>query len=154
MLNNKKILALDLGDVWVGIAIADQIGISCRPLITVQLTALFITLFSVIKDHAIATIIVGLPKTCSGTASEQTKKIIIQVKKIKKELDEKGFSTVQWKLWDERLSSKWAQQLQKKKPSPEEKKKEHARAAAFILQSYLDSLAFNNEHQEDVEQEL
>ncbi len=150
MLNNKKILALDLGDVWVGIAIADQIGISCRPLITVQITALLITLLSLVKEHTISTIIVGLPKTCSGTASEQTKKIIIQVKKIKKELDEKGLSTVQGKLWDERLSSKWAQQLQKKKTSPEEKKKEHARAAAFILQSYLDSLAFNAEQQDDV----
>jgi putative Holliday junction resolvase len=138
---DKKIIGLDLGDVWVGIAIADSTAIISRPLCTIQLPELLGTLKTIIPEQNVGIVVVGYPKTCSGTISEQTKKIISMVKKIKKELDEAGLSFVQWKLWDERMSSKWAQQIGTKRPSPEEKRKEHARAAAFILQNYLDSCA-------------
>ena len=153
-MNNKKTIALDLGDKWVGVAIADSTGIVCRPLTTLMFPQLLPELISIIQDHNVYLIIAGLPKTMSGTASLQTEKIISMVKKIKKELEEIKSISVQWKLWDERLSSKRAQKIGKKKPKPEEKKKEHARAAAFILQSYLDSLAFEKETNYSLKQRL
>lgn len=139
---DKKTISLDLGDVWVGIAIADATGIIARPLCTIQLPELFPILKKIISEQNIGPIIVGYPKTCAGKISEQTKKILVMVKKIKKELDDSGHSSIEWKLWDERMSSKWAQKIQSHRPSLEEKRKEHARAAAFILQNYLDNCAF------------
>ena len=58
----------------------------------------------------------------------------------KKELEQK-FPQVSWILWDERLSSKFAEQLKKTKTA-EQKHKSHSVAAAFILQSYLNHLQF------------
>lgn len=137
-----RILGLDLGDVWVGIAIADSIGITCRPLTTVKFDVLVPELEKLIKEHDISVIIVGYPKTMTGTNSAQTNKIVATAKELEEVIAKKITKKLDWKLWDERLSSKWAQGLSHGKPSPHDKKLEHARAAAFILQSYLDSIAF------------
>lgn len=132
-----KFLALDLGDKWVGSAISDPLGITCKPFKTVELKELKDFLIRILPEQDIQTVIVGYPKTFSGTESEQTKKIV----KLKEEL-EKRFADITWILWDERLSSKRALEKQSGKFDPESKKQNHSLAAAFILQSYLDHLAF------------
>lgn len=126
-----KIAALDMGDVWVGIALSDPLGIIAKPYQTVKLSQLVTFLKEFITKQSVSTIVVGLPKTMRGTESEQTKKIIQE----KEEL-EKTFPEITWVLWDERLSSKRADTL-KKGTSKEEKIKSHSIAAAFILESYL-----------------
>ena len=131
-------LSLDIGDRWIGTATADPLGISAKPYQTVEIDQLEKFLSEVIKEKRISTIVVGLPKTLSGRESEQTKKII----KKKEEL-EKIFSDTKWILWDEKLSSKYAEKLKKVK-NKEDKKHSHSLAAAFILQSYLDHLQFKS----------
>ena len=126
-----KILALDLGDKWVGTAISDPLGMFARPYRTVELKELDAFLAEVIKLENIKKIIIGYPKTMKGTKSEQTKK----VEHTKGEL-EKKFDMVPWELWDERLSSKRAEVVKKTK-TKEDKKFSHSIAAAFILDSYL-----------------
>lgn len=135
-----KLLALDLGDKWVGSAISDPLGITCKPFKTVELKDLKEFLTQILPEQDIKTVIVGYPKTFSGTESDQTKKIV----KLKEELA-REFSDVSWILWDERLSSKRALELQSGKYDFESKKQNHSLAAAFILQSYLDHLAFNRD---------
>lgn len=134
-----KILALDLGDVWVGSAISDGLGVSCRPYKTVQLPELEQFLTQTLAQEPISTIVVGYPKTVgAGTESDQTKKIVA----LKEELEQK-FSQVSWVLWDERLSSKRAEEARRGHyKDKEEKKLGHSIAASFILQTYLDYLAF------------
>lgn len=132
-----KILALDLGDKWVGSAISDPLGITCKPFKTVALEQLDILLNSTLSENEIGTVVVGCPTTMSGGQSEQTKSVIHK----KTELEQK-FNQVKWILWDERLSSKRALNLQREmKQTKDAKQKEHSMAAAFILQSYLDHLA-------------
>ena len=63
-----------------------------------------------------------------GTESEQTKKTIKVVEELKQ-----SFITVNWVLWDERLSSKRADEYKSAKRGSHEKLLSHARAAAFIL---------------------
>lgn len=138
-----KALALDLGDRWVGSALSDGMRISCKPYETVDLEALEPFLEKLLAAEPITTVVVGYPKTFSGGESAQTNKIVV----LKNSLEErfsliKGRS-VTWLLWDERLSSKRAQEIQHGASSPEAKKKSHSIAAAFILQSYLDNLAFH-----------
>ncbi len=124
-------MALDLGDQWVGIALSDASGLIARPLTTVQLSELTGVLNKLITDERIQSIVVGYPRTMAGKESEQTKKIIAQ-----KEILEKEFAQIPFVLWDERLSSQRAGTLGPQK-NKEEKLRSHARAAAFILDSYI-----------------
>ncbi len=137
-----KILALDLGDRWVGSAIADPLGITCRPYQTVATNLLQEFLMRTVPLENISTIVVGYPKTFSGGQSEQTLRIIKQKEDLEQQLNALEGRTITWVLWDERLSSKRAEELHRGAHSPEEKKKSHSIAAAFILQNYLDHMAF------------
>ncbi|MBD3272785.1 Holliday junction resolvase RuvX [Candidatus Dependentiae bacterium] len=139
---NMKILALDLGDKWVGSAISDALGITCRPYQTVELNQLKNFLLKMIKKENISTIVIGKPTTFSGKESEQTKKIINMAEKLKNEINLEVEDKIKWILWDERLSSKRAEALkQRKVKNKEDKIKSHSVAAAFILQTYLDNLS-------------
>jgi putative holliday junction resolvase len=127
----SKILALDIGDQWTGIALSDALGIVARPYKTVATETLKPFLSEIIKSERLDTIVIGYPKTMQGKESEQTKKVVA----YKQEL-EKLFSAITFILWDERLSSKRAQAIGSRK-TQEEKLKSHSLAAAFILDSYL-----------------
>lgn len=127
----KKIIALDIGDAWTGIAISDGSCMFAAPYETVASHTLETFLKSLFAKQEISTVVVGYPKTMRDTVSEQTKK----VEQIKNDL-EKIFADVSWILWDERLSSKHASQLKHAKTKAE-KLKSHAIAAAYILEAYL-----------------
>lgn len=126
-----KTVALDVGDVWTGSAISDELGITARPYQTVKSPDLISFLHNLIETEPIGTIVVGYPKTMGGTESEQTKKVVTR----KNEL-EGLFPQVTWVLWDERLSSKQASGLKKTK-TKDDKIASHSVAAAIILTSYL-----------------
>lgn len=139
-----KILSLDLGDKWVGSAITDELCMTCKPYKTVNLKETEKFLKEIIKNENIEKIIVGYPKTNKGLKSEQTLRIMSQQKELENKLKKDGFEKLEWILWDERLSSKRAEKVSSKKfKTPKEKQKNHSVAAAFILQSYLDYLAFS-----------
>ena len=135
-----KILALDLGDKWIGSAISDSLRIISKPYKTIKIEELTSFIEDTLNKENIKTVVIGYPKTLKGQESEQTKKVIL----IKDNLA-KQYPTIEWVLWDERLSSKRAQSiLGRGHLSKEDKVKEHSIAAAFILQSYLDYLAIQN----------
>ena len=112
-------------------ALSDPQQIIASPYTTVKTNTLNRALQELLAQEQIDTIVVGCPYTLRGTESEQTKKVKNHVDKLKQ-----TFPSITWTLWDERLSSKRAQAL-KRGTSPEEKLRLHARAAAFILDSYL-----------------
>jgi putative holliday junction resolvase len=128
-----KVLALDLGDKHTGIAISDALKMFAQPYKTIDANNIYSELNKIFEEENIDTVIIGHPKTLRDTKSEQT----IKVENIKKELENK-FETVKWILWDERLTSKSAQNIRRPK-NKNEKLKIHAIAAAIILSSYLDS---------------
>lgn len=134
----SKIIALDLGDKWIGVAISDESLLFARPYKTVDLENLENFLNNIIKEENIKKIVIGYPKTLRGTESQQTKKILITKEKL-----EKIFNNIEFILWDERSSSKRAEILKPAK-NKEDKLKSHSIAAAFILESYLSFLIFKN----------
>lgn len=136
-----RIAALDLGDVWIGIALADPLGITARPYKTIKAAELHTTITQLIEQEQVKTIVVGDPQTLRGTASAQTNKVHEQVAAL-----QKTFPTIAWALWDERLTSKEAARIYKA-TDKEKKLQQHAIAAALILRSYLDRLAWQKEHQ-------
>lgn len=139
-----RIAALDLGDAWTGIALSDPTGTLAKPHMTVATHELVAALAAFLPEFQVATVVVGYPKTMKGTVSHQTQR----VEKLFALL-QKTFPTYQWVTWDERLSSKRASVVQKEqggKDFQEQRRKSHAIAAAFILDSYL---TFLHAQQED-----
>ena len=126
-----KILALDIGTVWTGVAISDSLGLLARPFTTILAHTLHQYLAQLFTQETIHTVIVGYPRTMSGTESDQTRLVVGEFDKLKIIFPDK-----QWLLWDERLSSKRAAQLGSRR-TKEARLHEQARAAAFILDLYL-----------------
>jgi len=132
-----RILALDIGDRWTGVAISDPLGILSRPYATSKTVELNSFLEKTIEKEHISIIVVGLPTTLRGTESEQTKKIIAMTDELKK-----IFTTIEWKLWDERFTSKQAAGIKSIK-TKEDKLRSHAIAAALVLSVYLEYKRFH-----------
>lgn len=129
-----KVMALDLGDVWVGTALSDPLKIIAKPYQTVKLPELISFLHDLFQKEQIETLVIGYPRTMRDTESQQTKKVIVQ-----KEILEKEFPLKKYILWDERLSSKQAKTIQRQN-SKTDSTKEHSIAAALILETYLQFL--------------
>jgi len=128
-----KVLALDVGDVWTGVAISDPLKILAKPYQTYQTEHLHATLREIFHEHDIERVVVGFPKTLKGTESQQTQQVRDQFTHLTD-----TFPEIPFVLWDERLSSKRAQELPTKTSNRKEDKRwSHARAAAFILDTYL-----------------
>jgi len=141
-----KILALDIGDVWVGIAMSDAAGITCRPHSTVKFNELENKMIELLHQEDIESVVVGHPVTIKGESSEQTKRIEKNFEDLKNKFKEVDGNKINWILWDERFSTKRATLIMRDKSEKirsKESTKEHAIAAAFILQSYLDNKAFH-----------
>jgi putative Holliday junction resolvase len=131
-----RILALDMGDVWVGTAISDALGITCRPFGTVKRPELMTFLKKALVEERIGMVIVGLPTTLAGKESEQTRKTLAVFDELKA-----AFPAIEWKMLDERLTSHQAvvhqRDVKKQRRSVESKRESHSLAAAFILKEWL-----------------
>ena len=130
-----KIMALDLGDAWVGVALSDPLRFFAKPFKTVAAADLETFLAQALVQEKVSEVVVGYPKTMQGTESDQTRLVVATKEKL-----EIMFPAQQWVLWDERLSSKQARNIKSPK-NKEEKLEQHSIAAAIILGSYLPYLA-------------
>jgi len=131
-----RILALDLGDVWVGTAVSDALGLTCRPLQTVKRKDLIVFLKETIPALSIGKVLLGLPAGSHGQDTEQTKKTRAFFDDCRVR-----FAAVEWELFDEFLTSKIAvdhqRDVKKQKLSVQSKHESHSLAAAFLLRDYL-----------------
>lgn len=131
-----RILALDLGDVWVGTALSDPLGIVCRPLRTVKRKELMAFLKEAIEQHDVSKVLVGLPAGAEGQETEQSKKTREFFYQC-----QQSFPAIEWALLDEYLTSQLAvghqQTVKRQKLSSQSKLESHSLAAAFLLKDYL-----------------
>jgi putative Holliday junction resolvase len=140
-----RILALDIGDRWTGVAISDPLGILPRPYDTTNTVDLNTFLEKVIEKEHVSIIVVGLPTTLRGTESDQTKKIITMTTILKE-----TFPAITWHLWDERFTSQQAARIRPTR-SKTDKLHSHAIAAALILQTFLDYKRFHETPADEVD---
>ena len=136
-----RILALDVGDKTIGIAVSDELNLTAQGVETIRRTTKlkdFIRLKELIDTYNIDTILIGLPKNMNGTIGERG--IIVQ--EFAKELDLLLLGKQKIKLWDERLSTAAAEKSLISFEVRRAKRKMviDKMAAVFILQGYLDSL--------------
>ncbi len=130
-----KIMALDVGDNRIGLAIADyelRIAVPFN-VIEKRRSDFFEYLNNVIKEHDIGKLIVGFPKMLDSEVGEQAEKVIAFVEELKKRIE------IEIVLWDERYTTVEAHKILKKLYKRRKIREViDANAAMLILQSYLD----------------
>ncbi len=129
--NNNKIIGLDVGDQWIGVAHANEsIGI-VFPYQTWQVYEFIKKFTDYLKEYQVQTVVVGFPLTLKGNESQQTEKVKNWVTCMSAR-----FSEVVFVFEDERLSSKFATNISIQNNS-KNKHSNHELAAALILDSYI-----------------
>ena len=132
------ILALDVGDRRVGLAISDPTALLASPLGTVERGPSDIEdIIRVAEDNHAAKIVVGLPLTLAGDSGTQAGKIRRFIRELRSE------TSIPIVTVDERLSTVQARRLLADLGGGQRRNRDRGRidasAAAVILQSYLDS---------------
>lgn len=132
-----RILALDVGDRRIGLAVSDGLGMLASPLFIIEYTdraAACREIAAIAREKAAQKIIVGLPLSMSGKDSEQT----VKTREFADNLA--AYVSVPLVFCDERLSTVTAANLASEVKTKRRKTRPHldAMAAAVILQSYLD----------------
>lgn len=136
-----RILALDVGRKRIGLAISDELGITCRGLETLHRTATksdLEKLAQLIAEWQIVLLVVGNPIHMDGTPSKQseyTKALGDRLSKITK---------IPVVYLDERLTSREAEQTLREagKNVRDDKSAIDRVSAMIILENYLQSPAF------------
>ena len=109
MLPSGRRLAIDFGDVRIGLAVSDTTALVASPLRTIQnrvdnVVALNQEITSIVLDDAISVVYIGLPIHLSGGEGTSTEK----VRHFAQELRSYIGSHIEMRLVDERLSTKSA----------------------------------------------
>lgn len=137
-----RVLALDVGERRIGIALSDPSATLARPLQALGRRSRdedFAAVADLVAAHRVGLVIVGHPLSLDGTDGPQARRVAQYAKALAARLP------VGVVLWDERFTTAKAEQILRQ--SRGEKRRRRARAtgeldaiaAAIILQSYLDS---------------
>ena len=135
----NKILGLDVGDVWIGVAIADALLLTAQPLMTIKRESNKIAyekIHEIIIENNVEKVVVGLPKNMNNTIGPQSEKVIKFAEKLKNKFK------VEIEYVDERMTTLMAEQVLIEGSVRRENRKKYIDkiAATYILQSYLDRL--------------
>ena len=132
-----RLLGIDHGDRRIGLALSDPIPIIASPLKTLTVNThqdAINEIITLIKEHEIVLVVIGLPIGMRGQDTQQTKHVI----KFADELTTNGIKVA---FQDERLTSVSAKRSlleQNKKPSKNKGLVDQT-AAAILLQQYIDT---------------
>ena len=149
-----RILGLDYGTKTVGVAVSDPLEITAQPVETIErksanklrqtlarIEALIQAYSEQGTQETVEKIVLGYPKNMNNTEGERCEK----TKEFAQMLESRsGLSVV---LWDERLKTVAADRHMMESGIRRENRKQYVDeiAAVFILQGYLDSLAFQKQ---------
>ena len=133
----KRILALDVGEVRIGLAYSDTLGISANPLETYKVKhndSDLAYIADVVKKLDIGKIVIGLPLNMDGTEGPRVERTREFADSLSKIVD----LPIEWQ--DERLSSVTAEDALIEQGVRREKRKTviDKVAAVVILRAYLD----------------
>ena len=135
-----RIMALDVGERRIGVALSDILGITAQPLMTYNRAdnnqkADILGLCELIKKHEVEKLVVGLPKNMNNTIGFKAEEVQNFIKALQKEID----IPIEWV--DERLTTVSAERTLLEADVSRKKRKKviDMMAAVLILQTYLES---------------
>lgn len=135
-----KIMALDVGDARIGVAVCDPLRLTVRPLCTLRRRSRrqdFDALAGIYAEEEAVLVVCGLPLNMDGSEGPQAHKMRNWAARLGRALRVIRGEEVPLQLWDERLSSfaadEWAVEFGRHSAGQD------AVAAAVILRSFLDA---------------
>ena len=148
---NERIVALDVGDRRIGIAVSDPLGITAQPIETYTRVGYgpdTRRIAQLAQQYVTNRILCGLPLNMDGTQGFQTQK----VREFAAKLEETGLTV---EFYDERMTTVLAEGalLEADMRRENRKKKVDMVAAVMILQSYLDAQAAKSAAVQEDEEE-
>ncbi len=134
----KRYLSLDIGDVRIGVAKSDIMGMIATPVEVIdrRKTKAIKRIEKLCEEYSTKTIVVGIPKSLDGTEKRQAEKVREFLEKLKKKIPEIELIEI-----DERLSTVSADKILENngvKGAINKRKTVDQVAAAIILQGFLD----------------
>jgi putative Holliday junction resolvase len=135
--DGRRTLGLDVGDKRIGVALSDPTGILASPFTIIERASdeqAIAAIADIIQEQGAVLIIAGLPRSLSGVEGLQAEKVRAFIEKLRDKV------AVPVEFRDERLTTVVASRLMQDVKTRKGRKKQHqdARAAAVILQGYLD----------------
>ena len=139
-----RVLALDIGEKRIGVAVSDPSGTVASPLVVLDAARVLgdgHDLAKVAEEYEIELVVVGLPLSLTGTEGPQAERVRRAAARLA------GFLRVPVEFADERLSSVQASRAMSDVGATQRKQRGSVDmvAAAVFLQSYLDSRRFGGQ---------
>ncbi|PIE81237.1 MAG: Holliday junction resolvase RuvX [Chloroflexi bacterium] len=136
-----RILALDLGEKRIGVAVSDATRTIAQPLTVIKRTsrkADFESIGRFVQEQQANMLLVGLPLMLDGRVGDKAAWVQDYAAELQRTLD------LPLELWDEAFTTVQAEASLKARGKKWRQSRDQvdAVAASFILQSYLDSLVW------------
>ena len=135
-----RVMAIDYGKKRVGIAITDPLGIISQPFLTIEMKSpkeLIKRLKFIVQEKDVGLILVGNPLSHNGNSTNMSQEVLAFVKRLRKAV------TVEVKLWDERFTSQYAENILKDVGLKKKNVQIDQIAASLILDEYIKSQSLN-----------
>jgi putative Holliday junction resolvase len=137
---SNRVLALDLGEKRIGVAVSDEIRMLARSLLVLQRESRlkdFKRISRIVAEQGVSLVVVGLPLLAGEQESQKAAWVRDYSADLQRHLP------VPVKLWDESYTTVQAEASLRERGIRGKRRRQRvdAAAAAFILQSYLDAQA-------------
>jgi len=135
-----RIMALDVGDRRIGIAVSDELGWTAQGVETYTRKGSesdYAYIKKLIDRYSPEKLVIGLPKNMNGTIGPQAEKVLAFAKELSQ------YAVPEIVFWDERLTTVAAEKAMISADVSRKKRKLSIDklAATYILQNYLDSIS-------------
>jgi putative Holliday junction resolvase len=137
-----RIMGIDYGDARIGIAVSDPLGLTAQMLETIKwkndIQKPLERIYELVKTLDCTAIVVGVPRNMDGSVGVRELKTRDFISLLQKRMPRTDIIS-----WDERLTTVMAQRAMHDMgiKSKNQKGRIDQMAAAFILQSYLESIS-------------
>ena len=140
-----RIMALDVGDKTIGVAVSDELLIAANGITTIERIGIRKDcgkIMDLINSYDVEIVVIGLNKKLDGTDSIQTEKVYEFKVMLENKMRSSSMQNVKVTYYDERLTTVMAEKVLIEGNVRREKRKKviDKQAAVIILQGYLDSI--------------
>ncbi|MCR4600626.1 MAG: Holliday junction resolvase RuvX [Clostridia bacterium] len=147
-----RAISLDVGDKTIGVAVSDALMMTANGITTIERVGIrkdADKVIALIKEYECDIVVCGLPLNLDGSDSIQTQKVRDFKTMLENKMRSTGMSHIEVVFQDERFTTKIAENVLIEADVSRKKRKDviDKQAAVIILQSYLDTRAFQNRNE-------